>query len=233
VSKAVKRFYAVASVSQDGYGVLLDARTLRTPAGNVFRAPNKALATAVAAEWQAQGVSIAPAAMPLTQLAFAALDVGAAARAERIAYVCKFAETDLCCHRAEAPAELVVRQSATWDPLVDWGVRALGVRLKVVAGVLPAAADAGALTALTAHAEGLDDFRLAALAHAAGLTGSALVAFALVRGEIDAEATFAAAALDELWSLEHWGEDEEARGKLAQLRRNIEAVAALVQVLST
>lgn len=229
---AAKRFYAAASVAEDGYGVLLDARTLRTPAGIVFRAPSKALAAAVAAEWQAQGAEIAPAAMPLTQLAFAALDGGAGAHAERIAYVCKHAETDLCCHRAGRPAELVARQAASWDSLVEWGAQALGAALPVVTGVLPAPAPAEALARLRARAEALDDFALTALAHAVGLTGSALIAFALVERRLEAETAFAAAALDELWSLEHWGEDAEARGKLEQLRGEISSVARFCQSLS-
>ncbi len=226
-----RRFYTAALVSEDGLGVLLDARPLRTPGGIVFRAPNAALARAVAGEWEAQGESIAPVSMPLTQFAFAALD-GGEARAERVLYALKFAETDLCCHRAEGPADLVAHQSAVWDPLVAWGEAALGVRLKVVTGVLAAAPDTVALDTLAAHAEALDDFALTALAHAAGLTGSALIAFALVRGEISPETAFAAAALDELWSLEHWGEDAEARGRLEGLKRELAAVASFIEALS-
>lgn len=233
VQRSVKRFYAAASVSEDGHGVLLDARALRTPAGLVFRAPSKALAAAVAGEWQAQGAKIAPASMPLTQLAFAALDGGEAARRERIAYVCKYAETDLCCHRAEAPEELVARQSEAWDPLVEWGAVALDAALPVVTGVLSSPLSAAALAALRARAEALDDFRLTALAQATGLTGSALIAFALARGQLDADAAFAAAALDELWSLEHWGEDGEVRAGLERLRGELSALASFVRALSS
>jgi chaperone required for assembly of F1-ATPase len=226
-----RRFYQNARLSEDGHGVRLDDRALRTPGGRVFAAPTRALAAAIAAEWDSQGALIVPASMPLTQLAFAALDGGEAARAERVAYVVKFGETDLCCHRADAPATLAAHQAATWDPLVAWGREALGVSLNVVIGVLPAP-DAAALAGLTAHAQALDDFRLTALAQAAGLTGSALLAFALVQGEIGAAEAFAAAALDDLWSLQHWGEDEEARGKLERLRGDLEAAARFVQALS-
>ncbi len=233
VSKAVKRFYTLATVSEDGLGVQLDARTLRTPAGIVFRAPSKTLAAAIAAEWQAQGAEIEPASMPLTQLSFAALDGGEAARAERIAYVCKYAETDLCCHRAEAPAELIARQAALWNPLVASGAETLGVALPVVKGVLAAEVPREALSALREHAEALDDFRLTALAQLTGLTGSALIAFALVQGRLDAETAFAAAALDDLWSLEHWGKDEEARERLEKLRQDISGVARFCKSLSS
>ena len=226
----VQRFYK--SAKADEHGVMLDARTLRTPGGVVFRAPTQALAQAVCEEWAAQGEHILPATMPLTQLAFAALDGGEAARIERIAYVLKFAETDLCCHRAESLPELVARQAAAWDPLVAWGAETLRARLAVVTGVVAAPASADALGALRQRAEGLDDFRLTALAQAAGLSGSALIAFALVEGRIAAAAAFAAAALDDLWSLERWGEDEEARGRLDRLRGELDAVARFVRALS-
>lgn len=226
-----KRFYKRAAAI--GNAVHLDTRALKTPKGRTFTAPSAALAEAIAAEWEAQGEHIAPASMPLTQLAFAAIDGGEAARAERIAYVCKFAGTDLCCHRAPAPAELVARQAKMWDPLVAWGAEALGARLPVVQGVLPATVLPEVFSALRARAEALDDFKLTALAQATGLAGSALIAFALVEGRLDAEGAFAAAALDDLWSLEHWGEDEEARRSLERLRGELEAVTILVRALSS
>jgi chaperone required for assembly of F1-ATPase len=225
-----KRFYERARASE--CAVFLDARSLKTPRGAAFAAPSPALARAIAQEWEAQGESIQPTSMPLTQLAFAAIDGGASARAERIAYVLKFAETDLCCHRAAAPAELVARQAAMWDPLAAWGVEALGAALPVVTGVVAAHVPGEAPAALRTRAHALDDFRLTALAQAAGLSGSALIGFALVEGRLDADAAFGAAALDELWSLERWGEDAEARARLERLRGEVASVAAFIDALS-
>lgn len=227
--QTAKRFYKAATAA--GGSVMLDARALKTPAGHLFCAPTPALAEAVAGEWQAQTSEIVPARMPLTQLAFAAIDGGADARAERIAFVTKYGETDLCCHRAETPAELVARQAAAWDDLLAWGGEALGVRLPVVTGVVAARVEAGALEALASAAATLDDFRLTALAHATGLSGSALIGFALTRGRIGAEQAFAASALDDLWSLERWGEDAEARARLEKLRAALDAAARFVAAL--
>lgn len=231
---APRRFYTHATVTETpaGFGVALDARALKTPAGAAFVAPTRALALACAAEWEAQGAHITPASMPLTQLAFAALDWTASSREQRAAYVASFAETDLCCHRADAPAELVARQGAAWDSLVEWGGQALGVRLLVVVGIIAAPVGADALAMLRARALALDDFRLTALSQAAGISGSALIGFALVEGRVDAGAAFAAAALDTLWSLEKWGEDEEARAGLERLRTEFEAVGRFLSALS-
>lgn len=230
---APRRFYKAARTNRtsDGYGVTLDGRTLRTPSQTPFLAPTRALAEAVADEWAAQGERILPASMPITQLAFAAVDARGK-RDERVEYVVAFAQTDLCCHRAEAPMELVARQAAAWGPLVAWGEEALGVSLPVVTGIIAANVPPGALARLRERTRALDDFRLTALAQATGLAGSALIGFALVEGRINAAEAFSAAALDDLWSQEHWGEDEEAAAGLERLKRDLEAVERFLRVLA-
>lgn len=223
-SIAAKRFYRSASVDETGIGVMLDERRLRTPGNAVFAAPTRAFAEAIAAEWSAQGEHIVPATMPLTQLAFAAIDAAPARRADLAAYVAKFGETDLLCHRADSPPGLVERQAQAWDPLLAWSEERLGVRLPAVVGVLAAPTDEASIETLRAHAEALDDFRLTALAQAAGASGSALIAFALAHRQLDGAGAFAAAALDDLWSQETWGRDEEAQARLDRLRVEFEAI---------
>ena len=226
-----RRFYkAVSVVERDGgFGVALDERTLKTPGGATFVAQTRALAQLCADEWAAQGEFIAPITMPVSQLAFAALD--RKSREELYDYVVPFGETDLLCHRAESPVELVARQAEVWDPIVAWSRDALGVSLPVVNGIIAARVAPTELTKLRAHAEALDDFRLTALSQATGIAGSVLIGFALVRGAITSEQAFEAAALDNLWSLEKWGEDEEGRARLERQRRDLAAIARFVEAL--
>lgn len=228
-----RRFYESANVIEtaDGFGVSLDARSLRTPGGLVFVSPTRALARLCAQEWESQAEHIVPASMPVSQLAFASLDWGPNRRDELTDYIAAFGETDLCCHRAEAPAPLVARQSERWDPIVTWAGEELGVRLPVVTGVLPAAIDPEALAALRRQVAALTDFDLTALAQATGLAGSILIGFALLRGRLSADEAFQAAALDNLWSLEHWGEDEEARRRLDRQREEFVAITRFIEAL--
>ncbi|MGE3928752.1 MAG: ATP12 family protein [Hyphomonadaceae bacterium] len=230
-TEPLRKFYKQARASEDN-GVMLDERRLRTPNGAVFAAPTAALAEAVAAEWNAQGAHILPAAMPLTQFAFAAIDHAPARRADLVAHIARFAETDLLCHRAEAPVELVTRQQALWSGPLDWAAAFSGATLPVVAGIVAARVPAGELAKIRAAAEALDDFRLTAMAQAAGLSGSAVIALALVHGALEPEAAFEAAALDDLWSLEHWGEDAEARARLERQRAEFQAIGRFLQALS-
>ena len=66
----------------------------------------------------------------------------------------------------------------------------------------------------------LDDFGLSALAHAAGLFGSAVLALALQRGRLSGQAAHDLARLDEAWQEKQWGVDGEAairtEGRLAE-----------------
>lgn len=228
-----RRFYKdVALAARDGgFGVALDTRTLKTPGGSTFVAPTKALAQLCADEWAAQGDHIVPATMPASQLAFATWDWTAKNRDQICDYVMGFGQTDLCCHRADAPVELVERQGLHWDPLVAWSEEALGVSLPVVSGVIAAEVGAEALEKLRGRAAALDDFRLTALAQATGLAGSALIGFSLAHGAWNAQRAFEAAALDNLWSLERWGEDEEGRARLDRQRAEFHSIERYLEAL--
>lgn len=231
MSGLARRFYKAVSATPDN-GVALDQRTLRTPGGAVFRAPTQALAQAVAAEWAAQDEHILPCSMVLTQFSFAALDWTPNSRDQLVRYVTAYAETDLIAHRAEGPPPLVARQAAAWDPLVAWAAKEHELTLPVVTGVIAAQADGASLARLRALVADLDDFRLTALAQAAGLSGSAVIALALLAQRLDASEAYQAAALDNLWSLERWGEDEEARAKLDRQRAEFASLAAFIRHLS-
>jgi len=229
-----RRFYKAVAVAEvaGGFGVTLDARTLRTPSGAVFLAPTRALAEACAAEWNAQGERIVPATMPVTQLAFAAIDWARPAREARVDFIASYGQTDLCCHRAETPKELAERQAASWQPLVSWVEATLGVSLPVVNTIVAADVSPATLAALRARALTLDDFRLTALSQATALAGSVIIGFALLDGRLDAAQAYEVSTLDDQWSLERWGEDGEARARLLRVREEFEGLGAFLQALA-
>jgi chaperone required for assembly of F1-ATPase len=218
MNPSARRLYKEARSIEtaEGFSVALDGRPLRTPAGSAFIVPTRKLAVECAAEWDAQADRIDPRTMPLTRLANVAIDRTLSARQEMIESIAKHGETDLLCHRADRPSALVDRQHTCWDPLVEWSEAQLGFAPAVVVGVAAAQNDT---TALADAARPLDDFRLTALAYAVGLSGSAIIGYALLRGRLDGAGAYAAAALDDLFQLETWGEDAEARRRLEHMRR--------------
>ena len=104
-----KRFYKKASVGSGKdrqFPVLLDGRPVKTPKKIALQLPTKALAEAVAAEWQAQAQRIDPTLMPLTRLANTTLDAVTGQEVEVRADVVRYAGSDLICYRAEQPQSL-------------------------------------------------------------------------------------------------------------------------------
>jgi chaperone required for assembly of F1-ATPase len=197
--------------------VLLDGRAPKSPAGAPLRLPTAALAGLVAEEWAAQADTIAYATMPATRLAFTAIDRTPHVRPAMAAEIAKYAGSDLLCYFADGPAALVERQAAQWGPLLDWADAELGIKLTLAQGILHRPQDPEALARAEALAAALDDFALTALVRAAGLFGSAVLAFALQRGRLSGEGAFALARLDEIFQEERWGVDAEAADRAAAM----------------
>jgi chaperone required for assembly of F1-ATPase len=218
-SEKPKRFYQAATAAPvgDGFGVILDSRTLRTPAGARLVMPALALAELVAEEWEAQDGVIEHATMAATRLAFTAADRIGAAHAATAAEVARHAGADLLCYFAEAPEALTLRQEARWTPLLDWAHEDLGLRFERAAGIVHRPQPRETLARAEALALALDDFALAGLALAAGTLGSVVLALALQRGRLSGDEAFALSRLDEAFQEEQWGIDAEAAARTALL----------------
>jgi chaperone required for assembly of F1-ATPase len=229
----MRRVYkeVVAHRIDGGWGVALDGRPLRTPAKREVSVPSKALAAAIAEEWNAQHPDVRPETMPLTRLATTALDRTALEREKIVVEVANYAETDLVCYRAEGPPALVARQEAVWQPLIDWAAGRYDAGLSVTAGVVPAPQSPASLKMFASVVAALDDFRLTALQTATAACGSLVIALALFEGRLDAEAAFAASQLDETFQIEAWGEDAEAARRRAALAADIAATARFLNLL--
>ena len=208
---AAKRFWkeAKAEAVEGGFTVRLDGRPVKTPAKAALLLPTRALAEAVAAEWNAQEGAVRPATMPLTRAANSAIDKVAPLRAEVIAELAGYGGSDLICYRAEAPQPLIDRQAAAWDPLVDWAATHLHAPLVLTHGVMPVAQPEASLARLTARVAGLSDFGLAGLHDLVAISGSLVLALAVTEGRLTAAEAFAASRVDNRWQAEQWGEDEE------------------------
>jgi chaperone required for assembly of F1-ATPase len=207
-----RRFYkeATAVAVPEGWGIALDGKRVRTPARNPLLIASQALAEAIAAEWNAQGTKIKPDTMPLMQIASTAIDRVAPDRVRIVAETAGYAATDLVCYRAEGPADLVKRQAAAWDPLIDWLRERFDVSLKTATGVIAVQQSETGLAALTRAVEAQDDLCLTALSVATNAVGSLVIGLALLEGRLTPEQATAAAQLDELHQAERWGIDREA-----------------------
>jgi chaperone required for assembly of F1-ATPase len=230
-----KRFYRTVTVdgAAPAFRVLLDGRPMRTPAKRELAVPSKALADALAAEWEAQGEQISPATMHLTRLVNSALD-GVTGREDEVrSDITKYAASDLLCYRAEVPAELVRRQAEAWDPVLVWARETLGAPLALGQGIVPVAQPEAATAAMKRALAELDAFSLAAHHVMTTLTGSALLALAHARGRVSAEQAWAAAHVDEDWQISQWGEDADAKARRDRRWAEMRAASRLLALLAS
>lgn len=229
----MKRFWAAANAveREEGWGVELDGKPLRTPARESLNVPTRALAEAIAEEWDSVDGEIDPRAMPLTGLANAAIDRVHADKSVFADGLARYAKADLACYRAEGPQGLVDRQAQEWDALLGWGQRRFDVDFNTTGAIVHVAQPPATIERLTHALSMLDPFRLAALSLLVTIGGSLLAALGVLEGAFSPEQAWGAVSLDDLWQLEQWGSDAEAEAALDARRRDFLAAARFLELL--
>ena len=229
----MKRFWKEATVVEAGerWGIELDGRPVRTPLREPLQVPTRALADAIAGEWNALEETIEPGAMPMTGLANAAIDRVAPDRAAFAASLAKYAEADLACYRSDAPQALVDRQAQQWDALLGWARRRFDVDFAVTTGVTHVEQPAATVERLGHEVATLDDFRLAGLSPLVTAGGSLVAALAVLEGGWAPEKAWTAVSVDDEWQRERWGSDAEAEKALEGRKADFLAGARFVELL--
>ncbi|KTW00102.1 ATP12 family chaperone protein [Sphingomonas sanguinis] len=227
----MKRFWKGVTVDAERV-VRLDDRPVRTPGRVPLALPTPALAEAVADEWRGVKETVDPRAMPLTGLANAAIDRIAADPAPFAEGLARYAETDLLCYRADSPPELVERQDAVWNPLLDWARDRYDVHFTLVTGIMHQPQPEATVERLGQAVAVLDPFRLAALSPVVTITGSLVLGLALLEGAADADGVWQAAHVDEDFQAEIWGEDYLAIEAREAKRREYDAAVRFLGALA-
>jgi chaperone required for assembly of F1-ATPase len=229
----VKRFWTDVTVEPDesGWAILLDGRSLKTPARAALAVPTQALAEAIAEEWRSVGETVDPRAMPLTGLANAAIDRVAPDRQAFAQGLARYAEADLACYRVEGPRELVAQQELSWDPLLAWARRRYDVDFATTCGLMHVAQPGATVERLSHAIAALDPFQLAGLSPLVTVGGSLVAGLAVIEKAIGADEAWKAVSIDEQWQLDQWGADAEAEKALDNRRRDFMAGARLLELV--
>jgi chaperone required for assembly of F1-ATPase len=227
----MKRFYQEVSVSAER-GILLDTRAVRTPRKALLTLPTHALVQAIAEEWRAQEIEIKPETMRLNGLANAAIDLIAPDPQAYAAGLAVYAESDLLCYRADDPPELVARQLTAWEPLLTWAQARYDVAFTRISGIMHKPQPAETITRLGTAIGARGAFELAALSHIVTISGSLIIALAVLERQIEADAAFDVAHLDELYQAEQWGEDWMAADARALRRTDFVSACHFLRLLS-
>jgi len=221
-----KRFYKRVEVTSHeiGFALLLDGRLVKTPARRDLIVPTQAIAQAIAQEFDNQTEKINPTSMPVTKLANTVID-GIVDNPHPIAEdIMRFIAADMLFYRADSPLELVERQQAAFDPVLDFIENKFSSRFEL----------STSLTFITQPRESLNPIRhyinaiaspfvLGGLHVITTLTASGLLAIALREANIDLDEAWKISHIDEDWTNEQWGQDEEALKRRALRRHEFDA----------
>jgi len=233
----MQRFWDSAEIEPVGaeWRIVLDDRAVNIPGGGELRLPVRALAAAVAAEWQAaggrKGGRTSYADLPLTRIAGTG-QVRIASDPEPVVLeLARYAESDLLCYRAADPPALLRRQAERWQPWLDWAAGRHGAPLAVTTGVVHVAQPAGSLAALAAALAALGPYALAALGVAVPALGSLVLGLALAEGALDGAAAHGLATLDETFQEEFWGTDADAVARRRRIGDEVAVAARFLELL--
>ena len=211
--------------------MLLDGKQVFTPARKPLAAPTRALAEAIAVEWNAQEDKIDPARMPLTRLANAAIDAVAEKPRPVAAEIEQYLGSDLLFYRAEAPEGLVARHAQHWDPVLAWAREKFGARFVLAQGIVHVAQPREAVAAMRAR---IPKRSVAAgravVDHGADRLGAHRAGAA--EGALDVDAAWAAAHVDEDWQMSQWGSDELALARRDYRFAEMQAAATVLRLMS-
>ncbi|MFT8674445.1 MAG: ATP12 family protein [Acetobacter sp.] len=240
-----KRFWKQVSVGPEplpgdptggtGYAVHLDGRSVRLPGKAPLCVASRALAQALAEEWQEAGQTgegyFTPADLPLTGLAGSMIERIPAAHDGVVESLLAYADSDLLCYRDGANPRLAAQQCKAWDHWVQWLERTFGVEVRVTSGVMPIHQPAQTTQALGAVLAGLDAADLAGLGVAVPAMGSLILGLALLRGAGTPTELVACATLDERAQMAVWGEDTEVTDRIAAIQVEVEHAARFLALV--
>ncbi len=227
----MKRFYKVVTIEEeaDGYRVCLDGRPVKTKSGAFLTAPNQEIADQIMCEWAGQGEDVVPDTMPFTQILNTKIDRVAVEREKMSEHVLKYLDTDLVCYPALEPESLAQLQEQLWSPCRRWFEDTFGVALKTTTGLAALSQDSIAHDKVRDFVEGLDLERFTLLQMVTSVSGSLVLAMALLEKYITARAVFDACFIEEhykdvLYDAQKYGRDPMMEKKQDAALRDFEAV---------
>ena len=144
-----------------------------------------------------------------------------------------YLSSDLLVYRAVDPAALVMAEAEAWDPVLDWARDAFGACFTLAQGVTFVAQPPATLAGMGDVVDAVvgegppAPFRLAALDVMTTLTGSALLALAVMHGHLAPDVAWCLAHVDEMFQESRWGGDDEALERRARRWTEMKAAATI------
>ena len=230
----MRRFWSETSVAEaEGmFTVLLDAKPLRLPNGAALAVPQRALAAAIATEWQVAtlGGSVEASNLRLTSLAGQTKLVIASDPAALVARLLSRLRGDLLIYRVLDPPELAARQQAAWQPWLDWAATTLNAPLTATSALSAQDPTPATRAAIEQHLAACDIWALAGLERLTNGLSSLILALAVLREALTPQQAHQLATLESRFQAEKWGIDPAVTAREAEIAADIEAAALFIRL---
>ncbi|MEQ1788940.1 MAG: ATP12 family protein [Rickettsiales bacterium] len=202
----------------------------QTPAKNPFTLPSSALTEAVKLEWQSSK-KYSPTNMPLTALAYTAIDKIASSKENIIEVLMVYVDSDTLTYRATGSELLAKRQEEEWGSVLKWAGARFDVAWQTTSGVMPVEQSPLLHTAITQYLESLDEWKLSVFCVLASGFSSLVLAIAVCEEHLDAQKAFLISRLEEESQAEQWGRDDEAEARAQKMKEEIVAAEQFLRLL--
>jgi chaperone required for assembly of F1-ATPase len=228
----MKKFYKTVSLGEkeeNGYGLFLDGKPVRTPAKQNFVIPSLDLANIIVTEWANQGDEILPLTMPISQITMTLIDRVVPHRKILEDEILGYINTDLICYRTDEPEQYRLAQEKQWNPFVTWFQKKTGLTLQVTTGLSPLTQSPEIHQSIKNRITALADNQFMAVYLATLGTGSIILGLAFQSGEFDNDTILAAAFAeehlkDEIYLGHIYGSAPDQEKKYKSLRGDLETL---------
>ena len=233
--KAAKRFYKQADMVaiEDGFGVHLDGRALKSPAKAALVLPTEKMAQAVTSEFNDQQEEIVPDSMPIFSLASTVIDRILPQRDTLDDELVRYGLNDLICYRADEAEDqsLAMKQQEEWGFIQTWLNDTYGVRLQHFSGVMPQSQPDEVAQKYPSIIAPIDSWSYVALYRVTTLSGSLALGLAFRDEKLDVPSLMKQAFLDEYHQEEKWGADEWAVERRDNIKTEFNDMSKFLKLL--
>ena len=171
--------------------------------------------------------------MPLTTLAYTAIDRIAGQEKAIIEVLLVYLDTDTLSYRASGSEALAKKQQQQWDPILAWLDKTLGAAWQVTSGVMPVDQSPQLHKAIEKHLSSLNAMQLSAVSVLSSSLSSLALALTVLERHVTADEAFRLSRLEEDHQAEQWGVDSEAESRAARLKDEINDAARFLDLLRT
>lgn len=208
---AVKRFYKTVSIQteEDQHSILLDTKTLKSPAGNIISLPNHELAQKIANEFEVANDQVDFQNMPFYRLACGAVDYASVEKQAVLDDLLFAIDKDQTCYFEPSDQKLFEIQDEQFQPILQFIQKQTQSDVKTIKGIQAIEQNKEIKGFLYAYFEKMSPFSLLGIKMMKDITNSIFASYAWLEGHISQETLWSIARLDENYQADRWGRPPE------------------------